>query len=162
VTFLAPPWACLRPPESRGVSLRSSRLRRAMDPACTCDVPRVYLAGERGVAAAAAKRSWHQRDTRPHVSSEPSTCAFSSDVTLSITIGRGYASAMLAAAEVNFRDRRPSRLASAWRRHLGGEAHALGLELADSDRDGWTASGLDGIDALRAVTRSATGQKRRK
>ncbi|MGH3275522.1 MAG: hypothetical protein ACRDNZ_14520 [Streptosporangiaceae bacterium] len=71
------------------------------------------------------------------------------------------ASAMLAAAEVNFRDRRPSRLASAWRRHLGGEAHALELEVADSNRDGWDRKRLDGIDALRAVTRSATGRKGR-
>ena len=72
---------------------------------------------------------------------------------------RGGASALLAAAEVNFRDRRPSRLASAWRSHLEGEARALELELADGNRDRWDRKRLDGIEALRAVTKSATGQK---
>lgn len=66
-------------------------------------------------------------------------------------------SALLAAAEINFRDRRPSRLASAWRSHLGGEAHALELELADSNRDRWDRKRLDGIEALGAVISSATG-----
>jgi TfuA protein len=68
----------------------------------------------------------------------------------------GGASALLAAAEVNFRDRRPSRLASAWRSHLDGEARALELELADSNRDRWDRKRLDGIEALRAVTKGAT------
>jgi hypothetical protein len=70
-------------------------------------------------------------------------------------------SALLAAAEVNFRDRRPSRLASAWRSRLGGEARALELELADGNRDGWDRKRLDGIAALRAVTRNATAEAAR-
>ncbi|RVX38370.1 hypothetical protein EDD27_0670 [Nonomuraea polychroma] len=69
------------------------------------------------------------------------------------------ASALLAAAEINFRERRPSRLASAWRSRLGGGAHALEPELADGNRDRWDRKRLDGIEALRALTRSATGQK---
>ncbi len=72
------------------------------------------------------------------------------------------ASALRVAAEINFRDRRPSRLASAWRTHLGGEVHPLELELADSNRDRWDRKRLDGIEALRIVTRSATGQKERR
>lgn len=70
---------------------------------------------------------------------------------------RGGASALLAAAEINFRDRRPSRLATAWRSRLGAERHALELELADSNRDWWDRKRLDGIAALRVVTQAARG-----
>ena len=71
-------------------------------------------------------------------------------------------SALLMAAEINFRERRPSWLTSVWRSHLGGEALPLELELADGNRDGWDRKRLDGVEALRAVTRSVTGQKKGK
>ncbi|MGP3937985.1 TfuA-like protein [Nonomuraea sp. KM88] len=62
------------------------------------------------------------------------------------------ATALRLAAEVNFRDRRPSRLASVWRAHLGAEAGALEPDLADGNLDRWDRKRLDGIEALRAVT----------
>lgn len=70
----------------------------------------------------------------------------------------GGATAFRLAAEVNFRDRRPSRLGKVWRTHLGEQARALAPELADGNRDTWDRKRLDGIEALRAVTVSAQGQ----
>jgi hypothetical protein len=73
-----------------------SRLRSAMDLACTCDRPRVYLAGDPGSQRGThAQRPWRRRITRGRslgcVSRDPSTCAFPADVTLCIAIGRGLA-----------------------------------------------------------------------
>jgi 8-oxo-dGDP phosphatase len=53
-----PSGACVRPLEPRGARPRSSWLRGAMGLACTCGITPVYLAGDRGVTAAAAERPW--------------------------------------------------------------------------------------------------------
>jgi hypothetical protein len=60
-----------------------------MDLACTCDGPRVYLAGDPGVTAAHAQKPWAPARHPAAPWGCAATCAFSPDVTLRITIGRG-------------------------------------------------------------------------
>ena len=79
---------------TRDLCLRDSRLRSAMDLACTCDKPRVYLTGDPGATAPRTETmaaAHHPGRSLGCVSSDPSTCAFSPYVTLCIAMGRGLA-----------------------------------------------------------------------
>jgi hypothetical protein len=60
--------------------------------------------------------------------------------------------ALTLAAGLHFRERRPSKLATTWRRGLPAAAHdLLGPELGDDRRDGWDRKRLDGIEAAHLL-----------
>lgn len=60
--------------------------------------------------------------------------------------------ALALAAGLHFRERRPTKLATTWRRGLPSPAgEALGRELDDDRRDDWDRKRLDGLEAVHLL-----------
>jgi hypothetical protein len=60
--------------------------------------------------------------------------------------------ALALAAGLHFRERRPTKLATTWRRGLPSPAgEALGRELDDDRRDDWDRKRLDGLEAVHML-----------